>query len=139
MKSTFMVFKYVFMSLAVLLIASPRIRAGDGSRRIQLSSARCRSRHGASHPPASAVSVRVRQPLRQPRLSPATLALAPGIFIFLILGLAFIESPRTVHLRHHLPQGCLVFRSTIVGQSLRTRGGFFRRRREGALEIESFR
>ena len=91
MKNTLMVMKYVFMSLAALLIASPAfaqsttgtggfnsvpLAAGLG---MALASGLCGLGQGKAT--ASATEALARNP-----------GARPGIFIFLILGLAFIES-----------------------------------------------
>jgi F-type H+-transporting ATPase subunit c len=90
MKNTFMVMKYVFMSLAVLLIASPAFAQGTASGGFNtvplaaglgmaLASGLCGLGQGKAT--ASATEALARNP-----------GARPGIFIFLILGLAFIES-----------------------------------------------
>jgi F-type H+-transporting ATPase subunit c len=90
MKNTFMVFKYVFMSLAVLLIASPAFAQGTAAGGFNsvplaaglgmaLASGLCGLGQGKAT--ASATEALARNP-----------GARPGIFIFLILGLAFIES-----------------------------------------------
>ena len=91
MKNTFMVMKYVFMSLAVLLIASPAFAQGTASGGafnsvplaaglgMALASGLCGLGQGKAT--ASATEALARNP-----------GARPGIFIFLILGLAFIES-----------------------------------------------
>ncbi len=91
MKNTFMVMKYVFMSLAVLLIASPAFAQGTANGGafnsvplaaglgMALASGLCGLGQGKAT--ASATEALARNP-----------GARPGIFIFLILGLAFIES-----------------------------------------------
>jgi len=90
MKSTLMVMKYVFMSLAALLIASPAFAQSTGTGGFNsvplaaglgmaLASGLCGLGQGKAT--ASAAEALARNP-----------GARPGIFIFLILGLAFIES-----------------------------------------------
>jgi F-type H+-transporting ATPase subunit c len=90
MKNTFMVFKYVFMSLAALLIASPAFAQGTAAGGfttvplaaglgMALAAGLCGLGQGKAT--ASATEALARNP-----------GARPGIFIFLILGLAFIES-----------------------------------------------
>ena len=90
MKNTLMVMKYVFMSLAALLIASPAFAqstTGSGFNSVPLAaglgmalaSGLCGLGQGKAT--ASATEALARNP-----------GARPGIFIFLILGLAFIES-----------------------------------------------
>jgi F-type H+-transporting ATPase subunit c len=90
MKNTLMVMKYVFMSLAALLIASPAFAQGTASGGFNsvplaaglgmaLASGLCGLGQGKAT--ASATEALARNP-----------GARPGIFIFLILGLAFIES-----------------------------------------------
>jgi F-type H+-transporting ATPase subunit c len=91
MKNTLMVMKYVFMSLAALFIASPAFAqattTGSGFNSVPLAaglgmalaSGLCGLGQGKAT--ASATEALARNP-----------GARPGIFIFLILGLAFIES-----------------------------------------------
>ena len=101
--------QYLFMSLAALLLATPAFAqgaAGSASAAAQwvplaaglgmaLASGLCGIGQGRAT--ASATEALARNP-----------GARPGIFIFLILGLAFIRVPRAVYVRDHLHQGCPV-------------------------------
>jgi len=90
MKNTLKVMQYVFMSLAAMLIATPAFAQGTASGGFNtvplaaglgmaLASGLCGLGQGKAT--ASATEALARNP-----------GARPGIFIFLILGLAFIES-----------------------------------------------
>ena len=82
--------QYVFMALAVLCFAVP-VFADGGTARSQPGSDRRRHRHGPGGRPLRPGSGQGSR-LRPSKRWPATPGPARGIMIFLVLGLAFIES-----------------------------------------------
>ena len=84
--------KYLFMSLAAMFLAVARVRPGRRQRPPARLQRRSPSASAWASPPVSAVSARAAPPPPPPKRSPATPAPAPASQLFLILGLAFIES-----------------------------------------------
>ena len=118
--------KYFLMTLAALMIATP-VFAQDGGAASQaglisiaagigmaIAAGLCGLAQGKAT--ASAAEALARNP-----------GARPGIFTFLILGLAFIESLASVHLRDHLHQGRQVsFVSQITRKALADARAFLR-------------
>ena len=96
--------QYLFMTLAAMLLATPAFAQGAGADAasqwvplaaglgMALAAGLCGLGQGRAT--ASATEALARNP-----------GARPGIFIFLILGLAFIESLAPVYVCDHLPQG----------------------------------